>query len=453
MNVDFLKKENTGKLILIFAGWSTTPEFYSHISHDGFDVAVAYGYDDLDFPVRILEGYSTVCLFAWSLGVFVASASVPFDKIAMAVAVNGTESPVDDSFGIPGNIYDGTIESLNDRNLMKFRRRMSGKSYDRIKNSFTFFDIPELQRQLRFIKTTSSGFEGKGKWNKVFISSEDAIFPPENQMAFWKSKFPETSISVIEKPHYIDLAGIIESAIPRHNKIGKRFKNALTSYSSEAVAQKEIACRLLDMIPQGNYYSVLEIGPGSGIFTKLFADRFKPREMTFSDLYELPCFNLSPEEIYIVCDAENWTEMEAECNPEGYDAVVSASAIQWFVNPEKFIANASKLIRNGGILACSTFLPGNLEELSVVNPLGLIYRSKEEIENALRTNFDDFITFEDKIELDFESPRDVIHHLHATGVGGSSGSGATVRELLSRLPSRLTYRPLYFVARKKSNKK
>lgn len=417
MHVDFLKKENTGRLILIFAGWSTTPEFYSNISHDGFDLAVVYGYENLEFPSYILDGYSTVCLFAWSLGVFAAASSVPFDRIAMAVAVNGTESPVDNSFGIPEKIYDGTLETLNERNLMKFRRRMAGKHFDNIKDRFSLCDIPELQKQLVTIKSVSPNRGKRVKWNRVFISAEDAIFPPENQMAFWESRYPDVEISVVSKPHYVDIADIVESAIPRHNKIGKRFKKALSSYPSEALAQKKIAAGLLDMIPQGKYGSVLEIGPGSGIFTNLFAKRFKPAKMTFADLYELPDFNLSPEENYIVCDAEDWAEKEAENNPESFDAIVSASTIQWFVNPERFIKNASRMLCDGGILACSTFLPGNLEELSMVNPLGLIYRTRKEIESALENNFESFVSHEDEIVLEFNSPRDVIHHLHATGVG------------------------------------
>ena len=49
MKSEFLHKENTGRLIIIFAGWSTAPDFYRHISLPGWDLLVVHDYSDLDF--------------------------------------------------------------------------------------------------------------------------------------------------------------------------------------------------------------------------------------------------------------------------------------------------------------------------------------------------------------------------------------------------------------------
>ena len=59
MKCEFLHKEGSSRLILIFSGWSTDMEFYSHISHPGWDVAVVSGYTDFDFPTEILDRHWT----------------------------------------------------------------------------------------------------------------------------------------------------------------------------------------------------------------------------------------------------------------------------------------------------------------------------------------------------------------------------------------------------------
>lgn len=105
MKCELIHSCGSDRLILIFAGWSTSADFYKDVAVDGYDVMVASDYSDMDFPKDMLRGYSIVCLFAWSLGVFAASRSLPFERIALAVAVNGTERPVDDSYGIPERIF------------------------------------------------------------------------------------------------------------------------------------------------------------------------------------------------------------------------------------------------------------------------------------------------------------------------------------------------------------
>ncbi|MDE6792741.1 MAG: DUF452 family protein, partial [Muribaculaceae bacterium] len=70
MKLEFINRENNGRLILIFAGWSTDASFYSHIRLSGWDTLVAWDYSDFNFPEKILDGYHTIALFAWSLGVY-----------------------------------------------------------------------------------------------------------------------------------------------------------------------------------------------------------------------------------------------------------------------------------------------------------------------------------------------------------------------------------------------
>ncbi|MDE6336835.1 MAG: DUF452 family protein, partial [Muribaculaceae bacterium] len=265
MKSEFLHKDNTGRLIIIFAGWSTAPDFYRHISLPGWDLLIVYDYSDLDFDKSVMDGYHTVALFAWSLGVFVASKVVPADRIALAVAINGTESPVDDKFGIPVNIFNGTAQTLNTRNLAKFRRRMFGtSSADRasvlaetpmalsgisMALAEAKDNIDHLRSQLEFIASiaksnsedsdiniNSSQYSAKNSpkgiinWNRVYISENDLIFPPKSQRRAWELHPSHPEIVALDEPHYVDLNRIIKSALPAKENVGKLFHKALSTY-------------------------------------------------------------------------------------------------------------------------------------------------------------------------------------------------------------------------------
>lgn len=450
MRYELTTDSGASRLILVFAGWSTDASFYAHISVAGYDTMVVWDYSELEFPIHVLDRYHTVCLFAWSLGVYAAAATLPFDRLSIAIAINGTEHPVDDTLGIPESIYNGTEQSLNERNLMKFHRRMAGESYNGIRELFAATPVNDLKKQLERIRTHSLSNKKYGKWNRVYISDNDAIFPAVNQVHAWDSHPSNPEIKHLDKPHYIDLYNVVKGVIPAFRKVGERFRRALTTYDDKAVAQKRIASHLADMMPGQKIEKALEIGPGSGLFTTLFAERFSPLELDYIDLYPLPEYKAAPTERYYIEDAEEWMGNKANEQEEAYDAIVSASAIQWFVNPKRFFRNAFRLLKPGGILAGSSFLPGNLMELSSVNPYALVYRTEKDLHNILSAEFENIEIESEKLILDFKSSRDVIRHIKDTGVGGSSEIGATVRNLLNNLPTRLTYHPIYFTARKQS---
>lgn len=449
MKCDFLNMENSGRLIIIFAGWSTDAHFYRNLSLPGWDILIVHGYSDFDFPSDIIESYHTIALFAWSLGVYMASRVIDPERISLAIAINGTESPVNDASGIPVKIYRSTLATLNERNLMKFRRRMCAEFYNDIEDLFITEqpDIDNLKYQLKLIDDNSGKATGL-HWNKVYISTRDMIFPPDAQKRAWSAHPSHPEIMVLDSPHYVDLSRIILSALPAKEKVGSNFHKALDTYDNQAIAQKAIARHLTDF-PGGvlvKPLKVLELGPGSGIFSKMFAERFHPEEIDFVDLYPLPKFDIAPEEKYYITDAEDWVAHQAEIAPHSYDAVISASALQWFANPERFFKNVAALLRPGGFLLCSTFISGNLKELTSVNPYGLIYRSTDELEKMLNRHFTFSKLEEEKLVVDFPSPRQTLRHLKDTGVGGGLSTGRPLKEILETTPLFLTYRPLYIYA-------
>ena len=130
----FLRKDNSPCLLLIFGGWGSWPGLFSEYSFpDGYDVMLCYDYRSSGFNKDLLAGYGHVRIVAWSMGVKVASIIMsgavlaPSVSCADSIAVNGTMFPVDDSRGIPENVFAGTLERMGAPVLEKFLRRMCGK--------------------------------------------------------------------------------------------------------------------------------------------------------------------------------------------------------------------------------------------------------------------------------------------------------------------------------------
>ena len=456
MKLEFLKKEGNDRLILIFAGWSTGASFYSGIDRQGWDVAVASGYSDLAFDTEALKSYATVYVFAWSLGVWAAGLVLPKSMVTHAVAVNGTPSPCHDTLGIPQAIFHGTMENLDERNLRKFRRRMAADSDEwkviEEKTADTPDDIGVLKSELEFIARESAGATSVSafEWSRVYISDNDRIIPPANQLNAWRMNGAGEVIT-LPGAHFRDLSTIIRSTIQDTAKVGKRFEAATPTYDEAATAQRRIASRLTELLRShkpGTGGRMLEIGPGTGILTGMMAGLLHPAAIDYVELYEVEPRGLAAEERAFTADAERWIAHSGD----SYEYIVSASTLQWMVNLRRFLRDASERLRPGGMLACSTFVCGNLAELNPARPYGLLYHTEEQIRKMAEECFAEVETATEVIRLTFPTAREALMHLKHTGVGGSSRSQEGLQRLLSAITAsgtpQLTYRPLYLLCRK-----
>lgn len=439
MKIEFISGGAGTRLILIFAGWSTDPGFYRKCVVEGWDTAVVYDYRTLQIPA-IPSHYSTIYLFAYSIGVWAASLS----KIETAanIAICGTPYPCSDAYGIPSAIFRGTATQLSSKSLAKFHMRMAGgkSAWLEMRSILPADpDIDGLRDELLFIEASGSTEAESRKWNRAYVADNDAIIPAAAQMRYWKDYDGNAEIVVVNSSHCADIASIIRECLPDYSAIGSGFRKASASYGENAVVQAEICDRIAHRLRslKGQFpmphASLLEIGPGQGMLSRRWSEIFHPSKAEYVDLCKVPQFGFADCEKYTVADAEEYVK---EIGSK-FDVILSASTIHWFADPIGFVRNLPTLLNPGGIAIVSTFLKGNLGELDALRPSPVIYRSEEDYLDA---GVDDAEVW--ARTLSFPSARDMLLHLKQTGVSPSRGGKQHEPLKLSQLPRSLTYRPM-----------
>lgn len=224
MKSKIIYKGNNRHLLLFFSGWGTDEKIITipgSFKADT-DICVVWDYTDPAFDISILSEYEKIYLIAWSMGVWNADmvfSAIDF-RLKKSIAINGTPKPIDDREGIPELIFNGTLETLNEDNLIRFYRRMCGSA--KAMNEFIAAHKPD--RDIESLKTELSEI-GKRydevishsnlSWNKCIIGENDKIFPAENQRRYWDghSRISNIEITVNDGAHYAEFISSPEKLI------------------------------------------------------------------------------------------------------------------------------------------------------------------------------------------------------------------------------------------------
>lgn len=244
--------------------------------------------------------------------------------------------------------------------------------------------------------------------------------------------------------------------------VSLRFSRAAETYHQEAVAQQQIARRMAQLLATHLHVPcrrVLEIGCGTGFLTRCLMDTLHPEHLTLNDL--CPEMRLCFSDLLDSgCATFLAGDAETRSFPKEQDLIASCSVLQWFRAPEAFFDRCADWLGAEGYLAFSTFGADNLQEVAAVTGRGLHYRSIDELTHALSSRYEVLVATEEHITLTFDTPLRVLWHLKHTGVTALHRQGWTRRDLqafseryaaLAATPEgvRLTYHPLYILARKK----
>lgn len=210
MNIIKYTNNASSRLLLFFAGWSASPELFTRLkAGEGTDRMICYDYRDTLFGEE-LSRYKEIHLIAWSMGVRMAELTLGGKQIfTTATAINGTPYPIDDSYGIPVNIFRGTLDNLTDEGFRRFNRRMCGtREILAHYEEATPRPLVDVKEELQTIydccheqpsPISSSPTPSAISWTRALIGTDDHIFPTVNQRNYWNGRCP---ITEIVSPHY-----------------------------------------------------------------------------------------------------------------------------------------------------------------------------------------------------------------------------------------------------------
>ena len=450
MNHSFIVENSNQRLVILFAGWGMDSTPFSALTAPfGYDLMVVWDYRTLRLDVD-LQTYKEICIVAWSYGVAIAGIWMeahPNLPITRRIAVAGTLSPVDEERGIPVEVFEGTLQALSPTTLTKFYRRMAGRAaaFAEFKEVMPSRDIDELTEELKAIRTFSASHPDLsiGEWDSVYIPLSDYIIPTANQKRAWRG---HPDVREMEWAHLPDFK-LILSLLSCKPQIAERFALSSATYDENAGVQARIAARLAEIwqhVSMGERFDrVVEVGAGTGAFTRRYLNFLSPRELILLDLA-----SISPElpGFHRICDAE----IELASMPyESADAIVSASTVQWFNSLSNFLRGCGRVLRPGGVAVLSTFGPATYSELDGLISPQVRYTSLEALKSMLPSSLKIRHLSEEFIEAKFSSPRNMLDHMRLTGVTASSQTsgerlGAALAILRSGVTT-LTYQPVYAI--------
>lgn len=238
-----------------------------------------------------------------------------------------------------------------------------------------------------------------------------------------------------------------------------RFKKSLPTYDNTATVQKHMCNVLMYELfncKTNDFDTILEIGCGTGTLTKKVVKEIKYKKLFINDIVEDSLDELEKLSVKV-------KKLPGDCEtidfPQTLNLVISNATFQWIEDLELLSEKICSSLNIDGIIAFSTFQCGNLYQIKELTGKSLNYYKKSELETILNKKFNIITSYEETINLEFDSVIDILRHLKQSGVNSLENSIWTKSKLqkfeddYARLFKQndklvLTYKPLYFIAEK-----
>lgn len=154
------------------------------------------------------------------------------------------------------------------------------------------------------------------------------------------------------------------------NNVRRAFSGATSSYDEHAELQREIGRRLLAHLEftKINPTNVLDIGCGTGFFTRLLAEKYKKAHIYATDISEnMVCHTraqhakrLPWQRKYQHCVSD---AISLPFKKASFDLVTSNLAMQWVPEAQAMMQEMRRVLKPGGLILFSTFGRRTLTEL------------------------------------------------------------------------------------------
>lgn len=207
--------------------------------------------------------------------------------------------------------------------------------------------------------------------------------------------------------------------------VARNFSRAARDYNANARVQAQVAGDLLVLSRSRSPKTVLELGCGTGIYTRMLLGSFPDATIRAVDVSDA-MIRVAREQIesqrasFVCADAVTFTEGD-------YDLVTSNASFHWFSDLARTIRNVGKMLNEGGVLTFSHFGPGTYSELR--ESLGCVVGSSVElacgkfviagkIGNLLASEFATCEVEERTYVEKYASLRDLLDHIKLTGTRG-----------------------------------
>jgi malonyl-CoA O-methyltransferase len=164
------------------------------------------------------------------------------------------------------------------------------------------------------------------------------------------------------RPLMTDLAQNPLGGLPDKRQVAASFSRAAESYDSVAALQRTVGQQLLAQLPvEFNPTCWLDLGCGTGYFSRVLAERFATSQGVALDIAEGMLQHARPlggAQFFVAGDAESLPLRNASC-----DLLFSSLALQWCADFQTVLSEAERVLRPGGVLAFSSLCVGTLQEL------------------------------------------------------------------------------------------
>lgn len=457
MQFKFTHSGSGSRLILLFAGWGADWRVSSGLEIGGYDVAVVWDYRTLecDFLPQI-AGYEEIVVVAWSFGVTAATGFIidrPDLPVTATIAVNGTQHPVDDSLGIPPAVFSGTLAGLDDRNLKKFNIRMVGGARSLAEKAHLLSDrsVDELRDELAAIGRREPRLT---LWDTAVVSTGDAIIPHSAQLAAWANE--ACRVIIRNESHLPDFQEILSAMLTDKSLVAQRFSDAEPTYTANATVQREIIdtlCAKAAAHVSAPPKRILEIGGGLGESTSAVHAAFPTASVEVWDI-ALGREASRPSE-WLTARAFDAEIAVREVEEESVDLLFSSSTVQWFNSLRRFLENARRAVRKGGVVAISTYGPDTMREIHQLADTSNGFADTAELRRMIPEGYALIELSDAHRVMQFDTPRAVLQHVSLTGVNAMRrASAAKALAIVRRYPldgdskAPLTYQPIFVILKK-----